>query len=42
MDILWALLSIVGAVAIVFVAPLFFIWIFSLVSGFSERVSEGK
>ena len=42
MDILWALLSIAGAVAIVFVAPLIFMWIFSLVSGFSERAPEGK
>ena len=41
-DILRAILSIVGAVAIVFVAPLIFMLIFSIVSGFNERASEGK
>lgn len=41
-DILRAILSIVGAVAIVFLAPLFFMLVFSIVSGFNERVSEGK
>ena len=41
-DALGAILSVVGAVAAVFLAPLAFMIIFSLVSGFSERASEGE
>ena len=41
-DILRAILSIVGAVAIVFLVPLAFMLIFSVVSGFNERMSEGE
>jgi uncharacterized membrane protein YqhA len=40
MDALWTLLSIVGTVAIIFVAPLIFMYIFGLVSGFNEHMSE--
>lgn len=39
MDALWTILSIVGTLAIVFVAPLIFMYIFGLVSGFNERMS---
>ncbi len=41
-DILRAILSIVGAVAIVFLAPLVFMLIFGIVSGFNERMSDSK
>lgn len=41
-DMLGAILSIVGAVAVVLLAPLAFVIIFSLVSGFTERASEGE
>ncbi len=41
-DVLGAILSILGAVAAVFLAPLAFMIIFSLVSGFNERMSEGE
>ena len=41
-DILRAILSIVGAVAIVFLVPLVFMLIFGIVSGFNERMSEDK
>jgi uncharacterized membrane protein YqhA len=40
MDALWTILSIVGTVAIIIVAPLIFMYIFGLVSGFNERTSE--
>jgi hypothetical protein len=39
-EALGTILSIVATVAIVFVAPLAFMLIFSLVSGFNERMSE--
>ena len=41
-DLLGAILSIVGAVVVVFLAPLAFMFIFSLLSGFNERTSEGE
>ena len=41
-DVLGAILSIVGAVAAVFLAPLAFMLIFSLLSGFNERPSQGE
>lgn len=41
-DVLGAILSIVGAVAVVLLAPLAFMIIFSLLSGFNERASEGE
>jgi uncharacterized membrane protein YqhA len=39
-EVLWTILSIVGTVAIIFIAPLVFMYIFGLVSGFNERMSE--
>ena len=41
-DVLQAILSLAGAVAVVFLAPLAFMLIFSIVSGFNERTHEGK
>lgn len=41
-DALGAILSILGAVAVVFLAPLAFMILFSLVSGFTDRVSESE
>jgi uncharacterized membrane protein YqhA len=40
MDAVWALLSIVGTLAIIFIAPLAFMLVFGLVAGFNERMSE--
>lgn len=41
-EALGTILSLVGTVAIVFLAPLAFMLIISLVSGFSERASENE
>jgi hypothetical protein len=41
-EALGTILSIVGTVAVVILAPLAFMLIFSLVSGFNERMSENE
>jgi hypothetical protein len=41
-EALGTILSIVGTVAVVIIAPLAFMLIFSLVSGFNERMSENE
>ena len=41
-EALGTILSIVGTVAVIFIAPLAFMLIFSLVSGFNERMSENE
>jgi hypothetical protein len=41
-EALGTILSIVGTLAVVILAPLAFMLIFSLVSGFTERMSENE